>query len=222
MITVLSAIVTTPSRADGDWFAEYDNTTVPGPLPDRPPETTTNGDALAADHAQLAVVVTAIATVPASGPTARRPGVTAYPHDAGKVASAASTLILGKARPFLGSVMAVPVPASAFRISVTDAEGRFDFIRAQAPATCGAAIDVPLRFPNAPPGIDERMVSPGASSERYWSVLLKLETRSAGRKLPSVVEPTLMAEEMHAGDESPAAERLLPDAITVAIPAVRS
>ena len=41
------------------------------------------------------------------------------------------------------SVMPVPLSINAVRISATDAPGDFDLRTAQAPATCGAAIEVP-------------------------------------------------------------------------------
>jgi hypothetical protein len=93
---------------------------------------------------------------------------------------------------------------------------------AHAPATCGAAMDVPLKFANPPPGTDERIVSPGAKSDRYWFVLLKFETWSACAEVPSVVEATLIAVEMQAGEDNAVVDPSLPDAITVAIPASRS
>ena len=111
---------------------------------------------------------------------------------------------------------------NALRMSVTDADGRLDFMSAHAPATCGAAIDVPLKLLNPPPGTDDRIASPGARRERYWFVLLKSETSSAGRNEPSVVDATLTAVEMHAGAESAVTDPSLPDAMTVAIPAARS
>jgi hypothetical protein len=37
---------------------------------------------------------------------------------------------------------------------------------AQAPATCGAAIDVPLATAKFSKGYDERISSPGANSDR--------------------------------------------------------
>jgi hypothetical protein len=41
------------------------------------------------------------------------------------------------------SLIARPLEVSACRTCETEAEGVFDFKTAQAPATCGAAIDVP-------------------------------------------------------------------------------
>jgi hypothetical protein len=69
--------------------------------------------------------------------------------------------------PFPGSRIGVPVLVSAFRIAATLADPFFDLINAHAPATCGAAIEVPDKFVNPPPGTDERILSPGAKSDRY-------------------------------------------------------
>jgi hypothetical protein len=59
-----------------------------------------------------------------------------------------------------------PVNSRAARTSLTLALGSLDFIRAQAPATCGAAIDVPFQVSYPPPGTDDVMVDPGAKSDR--------------------------------------------------------
>src|SRR4051794_10026201 len=87
------------------------------------------------------------------------------------------------------------------------AEGR----AAPAPAAGGAAIDVPLiasKSPlgvKSPPGIDERIDSPGAKSVRKLALSLKPETASSGNRNPkesrppSVVDPTLIAAERQAG-----------------------
>jgi hypothetical protein len=68
--------------------------------------------------------------------------------------------------PVLVSVIVTPVDVRAERISLTPAAGIFDFINAHAPATCGAAIDVPFQVWYPPPGTDDVMVDPGAKSER--------------------------------------------------------
>ena len=77
---------------------------------------------------------------------------------------------------------------------------------AHAPARWGAAIEVPRKFTKAPPGIDELIHCPGATSVRNDAVFEKSEIRSATvPPLPSSVDPTLTAEEMQAGGliESP-------------------
>src|SRR5262249_56462370 len=85
------------------------------------------------------------------------------------------------------------------------------------PATCGAAMDVPLRTATHPPVTEERIDSPGANSDMNGVTFENEHTTSA-----FVVEPTLTAEEIHAGDESAVGEPSLPDATTVAIPTERS
>ena len=84
---------------------------------------------------------------------------------------------------------------------------------AQAPATCGAAMDVPLNASKLPPGTDETIESPGARSERNDATFEKEEIWSLRS-----VEPTLTTEEMQAGDEMLVFVPLLPDATTVATP----
>lgn len=53
------------------------------------------------------------------------------------------------------SVIRTPVALSAASTTATDAFGNRDLISAQAPATCGAAIEVPLRYSKVLPGIEE-------------------------------------------------------------------
>ena len=74
--------------------------------------------------------------------------------------------------------------------------GTASFNRAQVPATCGAAIDVPLSDVYPPPGTDDVIDSPGAYSERNGATFEYQDTTSV-----LLVEPTLMAEEIHAGVE---------------------
>ena len=57
--------------------------------------------------------------------------------------TASSTLIRGSCKPLRESVMVVPVAKSHCKIWPTDALGATCFIIAQAPATCGVAMDVP-------------------------------------------------------------------------------
>ena len=67
------------------------------------------------------------------------------------------------------------------------------------------------------------MKRPGASSERNGAPLLNSETAFATvPKLPSSTEPTLTAEEMHAGADMALGVPSLPDAAIVAIPTDRS
>ena len=87
---------------------------------------------------------------------------------------------------------------------------------AARPATCGAAIEVPLRSLNPVPGTDDRIPSPGANSVRNGAAFEKIATSS-----PFVVAPTLIADEMQAGDEIALPAKLLPDATMLAIPRAR-
>ena len=73
----------------------------------------------------------------------------------------------GLVTPLRGSKTPVPVEDSALAISTTVAAGKLDFRTAHAPATCGAAIDVPAAFAKPPPGTDDSIQRPGASSDRY-------------------------------------------------------
>ena len=97
------------------------------------------------------------------------------------------------------------------------AAGAACFKIAQEPATCGVAMDVPLSMAKPPPVTDERMSSPGANSDMNGATFEKDDTAS-----DFVVDPTLTADEIQAGDDSAVGEPSLPDATTVAIPAERS
>jgi hypothetical protein len=78
------------------------------------------------------------------------------------------------------------------------------------------AIDVPFHVDIPPPGTEEVMEDPGASRSKKSATLEKLETVS-----PSVVEPTLTADEMQAGVEMVSLLPEFPLATTVAIPTER-
>src|SRR6516225_452358 len=95
-------------------------------------------------------------------------------------------------------------------------EGTACLSRANAPATCGAAIDVPLNTSYPPPGTDELMFSPGASSDRKGAMSEKKDTSSV-----RLLDPTLTADEIHAGEVRADPEKLLPEATTLAIPSDR-
>ena len=93
------------------------------------------------------------------------------------------------------SVIATPVLCRAERISPTEADGLACLKSANAPATWGAAIEVPVRLATLVlPGRAETMLVPGASKDRKDALFEPLFTTSV-----FVVLPTLMAEEMHAG-----------------------
>src|SRR5881397_4373229 len=109
-----------------------------------------------------------------------------------------------------------PVPLRAWRISSTLAVGLACLSTAQVPATCGAAIDVPLAIANPPPAKDEMILTPGANRDRNGATFEKYATWSS-----FVVAPTLTALETHAGALSWSVAPSLPAATTVAIPAER-
>lgn len=77
----------------------------------------------------------------------------------------------------------------------TVAAGLRDRRTAQAPATCGVAMEVPRIDPKPAPGTDEVITEPGASRLRNGAVFEKLEIAS----VRSSVDPTLTAVEMQPG-----------------------
>ena len=99
---------------------------------------------------------------------------------------------------------------------LTSASGTACFISAQTPATCGAAIDVPLSASYPPPVTDDVIESPGAHSDMNVAAFENHATWSC-----LSVAPTLTADEMHAGAESPNGQPSLPAATTVATPIAR-
>src|SRR5262245_249978 len=128
----------------------------------------------------------------------------------------------GNEFPLRGSVIFRPEPANSFNTSLTLAVGYCCFITAHAPATCGVAIEVPLKFANPPPGMEELIETPGASRFKNGALLEKKAITSAPvPPLPSPTAPTLIAEEMQAGELMAFEKPLFPEAITVAIPAER-
>ena len=62
------------------------------------------------------------------------------------ITTASSTLMRGKTRLFRVSVIEVPVLDNHCKICAIDALGAACFMIAQAPATCGAAIEVPALY----------------------------------------------------------------------------
>ena len=138
----------------------------------------------------------------------------------GRAAIAESTWIRGipvTLPPLRVSLSNTPVVVNADSTASTEASGSFDFNTAQAPVTWGAAIEVPLFNPYESPGIDEFIEEPGARSETKEAMLENQETASA-----DVVDPTLMAVEIHAGAPMALVYALFPDEMTVAIPTDRS
>jgi hypothetical protein len=83
-------------------------------------------------------------------------------------------------------------------------------------------MDVPAKFANPPPGIEELIHRPGASKERKGALFEKGQIASAVvPSEPSSVEPTLTAVEIHAGALIARGCPSFPEAITVAIPTDR-
>ena len=115
-----------------------------------------------ADHdAAAGVLVTVTSCVPPVAAGAHVVGL--IPRVA--IASAASaTRTRRNASPLRGSVMLAPVDDRADRIVLTEAAGTLCRSRAHAPATWGAAIDVPLLVASPPPGTGAVIEPPGASN----------------------------------------------------------
>src|SRR4029453_15446782 len=81
------------------------------------------------------------------------------PSPGGLTCAASAMLILDfiAVAPGRGSVIGVPFACKSDKMSPTLLLGSFSSRSAKAPATCGAAIEVPLLESNAPPGMDELM-----------------------------------------------------------------
>src|SRR4051812_9861623 len=94
----------------------------------------------------------------------------------------------------------------------SDAFGAASRRRAKAPATAGAAIDVPDFTPYVLPGSDDRMLVPGAATatfddaSEYEAMAALLASRAATARAPSA----------HAGNETPVAAPWFPEATTTA------
>jgi hypothetical protein len=131
---------------------------------------------------------------------------------------ARSMLILGFVIPFRGSVTDVPFWVSATNTSLGVAEGFLSFKTAHAPATWGAAMDVPgitSRATSLALGMADNIHSPGANKFKKVEEFEKqdMEPGTVTPRLyplqllsqPEVaeIEPTLIAVEMHAGDDKP-------------------
>src|SRR5215207_5707066 len=110
--------------------------------------------------------------------------------------AASAMLILGllAVPPARVSVTSLPLSTNAKLMSLTVLKGSLSSRSAQAPATCGAAIEVPLSEAKLPPGTDETMFVPGASRSTIEDIL-----ESGAMVSLSVVLPTAIALEMHAG-----------------------
>src|SRR4051794_20164731 len=131
-------------------------------------------------------------------------------------AVAENTRIRRRTIPLRPSVIGTPVLCSCESTLATDAVGAGCFMTAQAPATCGVAIEVPLKTAKPPPGTDELIEDPGAHRSSSVPEFENEDTVSV-----FVVEPTVIAVEMQPGVETPVEAPSLPAAIAVAMPADR-
>jgi hypothetical protein len=124
-------------------------------------------------------------------------------------------LILGFVNPPVTRVSAtgVPVLCREERRLLTEAVGLFCLRSAHAPATCGVAIEVPLKIANPPPGTEEFMLEPGARRDKKDA-----ELENEDRVSDFVVEPTLTALDIQPGLLMEFVKPLLPEAMTVAMP----
>ena len=111
---------------------------------------------------------------------------------------------------------------SADRTLLTVAFGSIALRTATAPATCGAAIEVPVASHNIrSPGIAEQMYVPGAKT---WTIELEFEpivvlpNTASWPGAVKVVLPTVMAFLTRAGNRPPADPSSFPEATTVAVP----
>src|SRR5918994_146744 len=104
---------------------------------------------------------------------------------------------------------------------LTVLKGSFSSRSAQAPATCGAAIEVPPLMAKLPPGTDDLMLVPGASRSTIPDIfeLGAMVSRFVVMVSSVIVLPTVIALEMHAGKLTASVKPSLPEAITVAMPA---
>src|SRR5688572_15598922 len=124
----------------------------------------------------------------------------------------------GLVRPLRPSVTACPVVLSAESTCATVADGARFRSSAQAPVTCGAAIEVPSSGPKPFGGVSREEVidTPGASRFKNDAEFEKFATTSV-----LDVAPTLTAVEMQPGADMLFVNPSLPDEMTVAMPAAR-
>lgn len=134
------------------------------------------------------------------------------PHESELVAE--STSILGNESPLPESDIVLPVPSRSDKMLATEADGFFSFSMAKAPDTAGVAKEVPLPVEIPPPGIEDVTDSPGAMISRNEALSENIETWSV-----SFVEPTLIADEMQAGEARALTYPSFPAATTGAMPA---
>src|SRR4029450_193111 len=109
---------------------------------------------------------------------------------------AAASRILGLVTvpPLRPSSVGFPGSVREARTSFTVASGFAWRRTAHAPATCGVAMDVPLKLAKPPPGTEDRMLTPGANRSRSGETFENEATWSS-----SSTAPTAMAALMQAG-----------------------
>ena len=88
-----------------------------------------------------------------------------------------------------------PFPFNAFSTSSTVELVQTDRSAVIAPATCGVAMDVPLKGANPPPGTDELILEPGAKRSTIDALFENDERESV-----FVVAPTVTASVMQPGE----------------------
>lgn len=132
-------------------------------------------------------------------------------------ATAAPTLIRGFVTPFLTSVIGVPVLISERTKGSMAPVGYFDLRIASAPATCGAAMDVPLIDVQPPLVEAERISAPGARTVTS-ELLFEPSVPLCSHIVSDLVEaPTNTAPDMQPGYDTPLVNALFPLIITGAI-----
>src|SRR3954447_11163835 len=116
---------------------------------------------------------------------------------------------------FTASVIGSPVASSAWTICAAGTSGSFERRSAMAPATYGAAAEVPSAVAQPLPGTDEVTETPGASR----ATIGPSSVNGASASGVVVVEaPTATALLMQAGAPTPMWLGFLPAATTVGIP----
>jgi hypothetical protein len=119
------------------------------------------------------------------------------------------------------SVTGTPVAGSTVSSSSTVWVGAAWRRIANAPATGGAAIDVPSKVAKPAGGTDDVIGEPGASRDRKGATFENAHTASAAAP-ESPVAPTLTAVDTQAGELIASVNPVFPAATTVATPALRS
>ena len=145
-LTVCPATASAALRLEAPVLLVTAKATLPLPVPDAPDVTVAQSALLAAVQLQPTGAVT-VRAAPA-WLALLKPwsvvGATAYVQATSLIwLSATSRRMRGLVSPLRGSVTAKPLAANAARPWLTVRRGTFCFSTAQAPATCGVAIEVP-------------------------------------------------------------------------------